>query len=273
MKGEFELVGASIVGREHLRVGRNNQDASYWISDREATIAIVCDGCGSSAHSEVGAKLASQIVAKLIRDRLPQEGFSPEFWQQVQQDLLQNFKDLAAMLGGELVQVVKEYLLFTIIGTVITQNSTVVFAIGDGAIALNGEDRSIPAFTNNAPPYTGYGLIPDYLFEIQPEQLQFQIHCQLPTQQIQSLLIGSDGVGDLVKVAEQRLPGKSEQVGTIAQFWQKDIYFQNPDSIRRRLALINHSSTKPDWESRCLRQEHGLLPDDTTLVVIRRKKV
>ncbi|WP_261890540.1 hypothetical protein [Acaryochloris marina] len=60
------------------------------------------------------------------------------------------------------------------------------------------------------------------------DPFQLQIYAQHPTEQVQSVLIGSDGVGDLV--SSRRLsPGKSELVGPLNQFWCCDRYFQNPD--------------------------------------------
>jgi hypothetical protein len=105
---------------------------------------------------------------------------------------------------------------------------------------------------------------------IEPEKLQFCLYAQVPTETVQSIVIGSDGVRDLIAASDRQMPGKEEFVGEIAQFWQGDRYFQNPDAIRRRLSLMNRESVKPDWQNQHLIREAGLLPDDTTLVVIRR---
>ena len=86
------------------------------------------------------------------------------------------------------------------------------------------------------------------------------------------MLIGSDGVSDLIQVAEQALPGRSEMVGDLADFWQDDRYFRNPDQVRRRLALINREVTMLDKQAQHWVRQSGLLPDDTTLIVIRRKE-
>jgi hypothetical protein len=57
----------------------------------------------------------------------------------------------------------------------------------------------------------------------------------------------------------------------LSQFWEEDRYFRNPDALRRRLALINSEYTHLDREAGVLIREPGLLPDDTTLVAIRRR--
>jgi hypothetical protein len=123
--------------------------------------------------------------------------------------------------------------------------------MGDGAIAINGKLNQIPAYPNNAPPYLAYGLY-------KPEAINFEIRDLLPTSELESLLIATDGIDDLVKVED------------INQFWQEDRYFKNPDAIRRKLAILNREETKPDWNKRELIKRSGVLSDDTSLVVIRR---
>ncbi|MDO8622315.1 MAG: protein phosphatase 2C domain-containing protein, partial [bacterium] len=55
---------------------------------------------------------------------------------------------------------------------------------------------------------------------------------------------------------------------SIDQFWTDDRYFRNPDMVRRRLTLVNREAVRA--ENGMLARTPGLLPDDTTLVVIRR---
>ncbi|HEY9618759.1 MAG TPA: protein phosphatase 2C domain-containing protein [Crinalium sp.] len=273
MKAHFELAGGSITGREHLRTGKNNQDAYYWLALEDVAIATICDGCGSGPHSEVGAKLGARMTVDTVQRFLSKQEFcidQPEFWQLVYRDLLHQCQTIADQLGGHFVQTVQDYLLFTIVGTVVTPTLTTVFALGDGVVIVNGDVLQIGPFANNAPPYLAYGLVQSALSDSVVNPLQFQILQTLPTQEIDSMLIGSDGVSDLIAVSDKPLPGQTESVGAIAQFWQQHRYFQNPDQVRRRLALMNREVTKPDWQTqRCIRQS-GLLPDDTTLIVLRR---
>ena len=270
MKNQFELVGGSVIGREHLRVGKNNQDAFCWNVTEAGAVAVVCDGCSSGIHSEVGAKLGARIIVEALH-RSVEAGMRlehEEVWQTIQQTLLTQLQQVAALLGDDRAQTMRDYLLFTITGVVITSTITAVFVLGDGVIAINDQVIRLGPFPNNAPPYLAYEL----LEENASEALQIKVLQVLPTEQLQSLLIGSDGVSDLIQVAEQALPGRSETVGDLANFWQDDRYFRNPDQVRRRLALINREVTVLDKPAQhCVRQS-GLLPDDTTLIVIRRKE-
>ena len=86
-------------------------------------------------------------------------------------------------------------------------------------------------------------------------------------------MIGTDGVFDLENSEERKIPGKEDLVGPISQFWQDKRYYNNPDMIRRSLSLINRCVTRiPKGEDGSLKIQHenGLLPDDTTIVAIRR---
>lgn len=259
MKGSFEVAGGSITGRNHCLVGKNNQDAYYSLRSELATIAVVCDGCGSGKHSEVGAKLGARLIVETINQKLNQLNL-PDFWQQLTEEIQHKLKSIATTFTNEnsLPYIVHEYFLFTVVGALVTPSETLIFSIGDGVIALNGKIKQIGPFPGNAPPYLGYGLLENSDFN------NFQIHHQISTYQIESILIGTDGVIDIIKSASFALPGNRENVGLISQFWQEDRYFKNPDMVRRRLSLINREVTKLNF------REVGLLPDDTTLIVIRK---
>lgn len=271
---QFEVAAGSVTGREHQRLGKNNQDAySYELTDQRA-IAIVCDGCGSGRYSEVGARLGAQLTVRAIAHMLDQgTSLSPwddGFWRQVQQYLLEQLAILADLAGGYHPAAIRDYWLFTLVGALVTPAETTLFALGDGVIALNGNVQPLGPFPQNQPPYLAYGLLADYLPEA-AAAAQMRVLQQAPTDQVQSILLGSDGVMDLVQATHRALPGKAELVGDISQFWQQDRFFANPDMVRRRLALINREVVQPDWGGRCLVRQAGLLPDDTTLVVLRRR--
>ena len=269
----FEITGGSVLGWEHRRIGRNNQDAYHWLVSKQAIVALVCDGCGSGAHSEVGAKVGVQLLAQAFFSVLKQinPDTNPDFWVQVRQIALLQIHDWISSMGGEYLHILRDYFLFTSVGALITPTQTWTFSIGDGAIALNGELTPLGHFPGNAPPYLTYGLIQDYIEGLTPEDLRFQVHHQLDTTEVQSILLGTDGVLDLAALADSPLPGKDERVGSLDQFWQDDRYFKNPLRVNRQLARINHEAVQMDWDSMTLNRRGGLLPDDTTLVVVRRK--
>jgi hypothetical protein len=123
---------------------------------------------------------------------------------------------------------------------------TALFWLGDGVVAFYDHWQVLPSFPGNAPPYLAYGILG---VEVDPFQTWI-----LPTEEWRSLLIGTDGLKDFIAAAEV------EPVGDLSQFWTEDRYFRNPDQVRRQLARWNRES----------KTRSRLLPDDTTLVVMRR---
>lgn len=280
MKRMFEVAAGTVMGRDHLMFSSNksNQDAFRSVIFGDSLVAVVCDGCGSSVHSEVGSQIGVRLVVEAIvamANNLlgtEDENSLNNFFEKVEQNILSQIKALAVAMGGSFSETVDDYFLFTIVGVLITKESTILFSFGDGVFFLNGEMIKIDPFAQNAPPYLAYKLFRQDLIKIDADFLRFQINRVLPTRDVESILLGSDGVIDLTQVADKCLPGRAEIVGPVSQFWEEDKFFKNPDMIRRKLAMINNESTRIDWTLQCTMKFPGLLRDDTTVVVIRKKK-
>jgi hypothetical protein len=259
----FDIAAASVMGREHSRAGRNNQDALSLLTQGEVLAAVVADGCGSGAHSEVGAQLGARCVAQAVLavagEGTPME--SPEFLEAVRARVLKFLTTLTAQLGNSLVG---EHLLFTVVGAVITPARTLVFSAGDGLWALNGQVHPLGPFPNNAPPYLAYGLLSSGAVALERQAL-------VRTDEVMALMLGTDGAVDLAKLSAARMPERDEPVGPLSQYWTDERYFQNPDALRRRLALLSRESVRADFTAHRLERTPGLLADDTTLIVLRRR--
>ena len=282
MKDLFQIAGGTITGSEHVKSGKNNQDAFYWAVSENAIVAVVTDGCSDTPHSEVGAKIGAKIVADAVlmeaqsynnipTGLLPDPDRPDPFWHNVYVKVLSELSKISNATGIE-NQTIADYFLFTVVGALIRPETSSIFSIGDGVAFLNGAYGKIGPYPNNAPPYLGYALLWKTPGQIKPEWLRFTTHSLLDTASVNSILIGSDGSEDLIRAAGNNIPGKNEKVGPINQFWEDDRYFKNPDMIRRKLTLINRASARADWENRKIIKEYGLLPDDTTIIAIRRKK-
>jgi len=276
MKNAFEIAGGTITGRVHKANGKNNQDAFYFRAEDDLIIGIVSDGCGSGMHSEVGAKLGSRLIAEMIRTYINLGCTSlPRVLDEVRLNFLVQLQALVKNFGGSFSQTVVDYFLFTLVGFVITEKETIVFSLGDGVVVINGEIKKLGPFPNNAPPYIVYGITNTSLGENNPELLQFKIDYLAKTDDVECLLIGTDGADDLIASADKNLPGKELLVGELNQFWLEDRYFRNIDMVRRRLAAVNIDSVKylrnVSSSITEVKKENGLLLDDTTLVVVRRK--
>ena len=283
MVNDFEVAAGSIVGTDHLGdvqilLGKNNQDAYVVRNSPSAIVAIICDGCGSGKHSELGAQLGAASLAHHLSN------FSDDLLEDylrtivvhgtlnaARKDVLSELRVLAKSIGNSLSETVNEYLLFTVIGVMITKNWTAIFSCGDGIFHLNGETVELQPEAGNQPAYLGYNLTGSSLTDSNPSLLNFQVQRLLETKDVESIIIASDGAGMFPKIKDRNVPGKQESAGDLDQFFA-DKYFANPDAIRRRLALLNTRRIRMNPEGDGIAVEHGLLKDDTTIVSIRRKQ-
>ncbi|HEY2510444.1 MAG TPA: hypothetical protein VGI39_06300, partial [Polyangiaceae bacterium] len=166
---------------------------------------------------------------------------------------------VAGVLAGEgspAARVVFDFFLSTAIGVLVDATRASTFAVGDGIAVLNGEPHVFGPFPDNEPPYLGYGLL-----EGEATRLALALGPSVPAEALESVLLGSDGVLDLDGLAARAREGgeEVEPVVELRQFWDDDGFFRNPDRVRRQLTVIN-------------RAHRGALADDTTLVVVRRRR-
>ena len=261
----FRVAGGSVVGTHHIRRGMPNQDSWTIHTADDLLIAIVADGCGSRTHSGVGAHVGSRLLLEAIRRRATRAAVTASTLEEARLEVCERLGRLARELGGPLRERVADTLLFTALGAVVQPVRTLVFGLGDGLVALNGELRVI-AYADNRPPYLGYAL----LDAAETPPATFRLHHECETASVHSLLLGTDGLSDLSAPSARLFPGTGEAVGSLAQLWEDARYFANPHALSRWLARLNRPATLPDWEAQRLVTQPGLLPDDTTIAVIRR---
>jgi hypothetical protein len=278
---QWELAAASIAGTTHVKRGINNQDFFHWLFTEDFLIAFVSDGCGSTKHSEVGSRLLSRIfvqtMAKYLRQGREIEGeklFQLEaWWDIVRQDVLARIRLIAQEMGENWWEILKDYFLATLVGVVIREDTTCIFSCGDGVFAVNEELQVIGPFEGNKPPYLVYGLTGSEITDKDATLLQIQRNQIIPTSEVHSLMIGTDGVGDLAQLAEKSFPAKEKLIGPIEQFWSENIYFANPAWMQNVLTTINTEKKRIHHNGRDIQTFSGLLPDDTTLITLRKKEV
>lgn len=143
---------ATVIGREHVRLGRNNQDGACVASRGRTTVAVVTDGCSSQPFSEVGARLGAKRLVDLVLglEQVPLLSLPT-----VSLSLLTDW--LTTLVQADLEEL-EAYGLFTVLCAVEREGETIVFGSGDGAYLIDGVVHRLDAGPDNAPAYLGYRL-------------------------------------------------------------------------------------------------------------------
>jgi len=257
----FIATAGSVIGREHVRLHKNNQDGVAIAADGDAIVAAVADGCSSSKYSEVGARLAAAWLARSTL--MYAQGATPaERADALGQGLLDFVGSVCFQMspGGMAIDdLLHHYFLFTYLVVLMTPDSTWISGQGDGVFAVNGRVTVLDSGPENAPRYLAYRLAdPARLrggtaaMSGRPATLFYGA-----TADVKSVVIGTDGVSDLIDGADTPL-SDGEPQGGLEQFLEDPRYVTNPSLVHKRLIVIGDA--------------HGRLRDDTSLVVIRRKE-
>ncbi len=152
MGEEFEMVGGSVMGREHYRLRGNRQDAFRIERCGDVSAAVVCDGCGDpgSPSSEVGAGLGARMIAhRLVSvfcmkpERLETAEGVESTLEEVRRGTLGELRRLVGGMGEDSRQVICDCFLFTVVGCVVGKSHAAFFSsaltqlLGAGARAHN----------------------------------------------------------------------------------------------------------------------------------------
>ena len=275
----FEIAGGTVAGTRHIKRGINNQDFYSFIRTDDYIVAIVSDGCGSGLHSEVASKIQTnfliQAIAKQYETSFPELGkhilLYPNFWKEIEKSVLNSIEVLAHQMGTNLRSTIVNYFLATCVGVLITKQYTQIFSCGDGVFILNGDINLLGPFEGNMPPYLAYAITGSSITDKNPELLGLYRHEVISTDHLHSLLLGTDGIEDLIKKSNSFFPGQEKNIGNISQFWENDTYFQNPQFISNTLRMMNTEKKIPQWQDENILKYEGVLSDDTTLLTIRKK--
>lgn len=263
----FGIAAGSVVGREHRLRQQNGHDAHAILTGTHQgpIIAVACDGCGSGAHSEVGAKLGCRLIAQSLQEQVASHALGliedPRMvFERVRLDVLAQLRVLARAMGGSFSGTISDYLLFTTVGAVLTERQSYFFGNADGIVYVNGQLVYRGEFADNAPPYLGYGLAQSTLQKLDSASLGFTVYDQRPTADVSTFLLATDGLGPAIDSPSLMVPGTNKEFGRPSQFWEDSKYVNNPDVIRRRLFLAN----------RDMGTMHGIFPDDVTVIAGQR---
>ncbi len=246
---KFDLKTGKVTGYDHLQSGKNCQDSisvrQFTLSDGNYQIVFLSDGCSladvksENSHSEVGALLATEFLITQCETYLRAGIYLPLIPSFLYDDLLAYLQSILKLQGYsqvvDKINFVKHYLLFTVIGFIITPNHGLVLANGDGLIIIN--DEVFTRSFDDKPPYLGYHLIDQRYLASTPSAIPTSFDVlEFDSENLQRLAIGSDAW--------------LSNLNLIPQFWGH----KHPNQIQRNLNI---------WSF----VEHKLL-DDATLAVL-----
>ena len=280
---DFEIATGSVRGAEHVRIDKPNQDSLLVHRQDNNIIGVVCDGNSSSEYSEVGSRIGARIICKNIKSWLEwafnKDGEIAEeelswFMDKLKGDIVGDINKVSSIMSFSPLSkksnekdILSDHFVFTSLFFIITNSVYIVAGVGDGTYIINDELKPIGDYPGNCPPGIVYALFP-YL---DSHMHEVAIHEFGPVSDLKNILIASDGADYITEKCLHNIPGKDEPVGEINQFLENDKYFKNPDSVRRKLTLMNRNTQKIDWGNKTIDKSTGLLYDDTTLIAVRRK--
>lgn len=163
----FIARGGTILGRDHAQRGKNSQDGfaikTIQVEGQEIVVAVVSDGCSGSTKSEVAANLlpafATNYICQLLTFSVPISQIPTALYPAVVSYLRNVASQVPFAKQEELVDFVKNYLLATIVGCLVSENESVIFHAGDGIVAIN-DDITVIDYDDKSP-YVAYHLVPE----------------------------------------------------------------------------------------------------------------
>jgi hypothetical protein len=267
MSSKFDAFGASVLGTSHARSLVNNQDG-WTITDSRVFpfVAVVTDGVSQGPYNEVGAHIGKRIVASAVLDAarrsVAADGIGQDFasfdtWKKVQKTIVHKIAHVARMMGGEVEQVIGNYLAFSTMGALVLPYTTYFFSYGDGVRFVNGEAQTLGPFPGNEPPCISFGVLGGAYAERPFEWTT------IATVDLQHFVIATDGAGRFLDH-----PGLRRSK-VVSRLWQDDAFFRSPSAANAWLAELNKEPVRfgPGDHER-----FGYFDDDTTLVCVRRSR-
>ena len=185
----WNIVGSSVLGTAHARVGLPCQDAYATSITADGTLLlVVADGAGSASRSDEGSRIAVSNSLDFLKWNLSQQvPESPEAWELLLRDMLRDSRlALEKIVGdGELCD-----LATTLLVVVVTQDTLAAAQIGDGAIVCRDSSGPLCVLT----PLTESEYINTTCFLTGPAFEKDALYTVLPAGEIDALAMFTDGV-------------------------------------------------------------------------------
>lgn len=291
----------SVPGTRHCKPGipswTNNHDAYASGFVGKSFYGIVCDGCGSAKHPEVGAKLTAKWCANFIEKELKEnDGYwgVEESVEKLNLYLTRRFNNHLfnmielsdydnrmyvdkQLLPCQVEEYVFDYLLATMLSFVADGDKVHFFGYGDGVWGFNDEITIIESHAN-MPAYFAYNLINRVgtkYAHIDIVKVYSSLNCIIDHHNWQNIFVATDGLADLEQHKDKIRPHDKEPHGGIKKLLDfSDVKSENTNALQRRLAILQnfHASLNLEESTPRIIKSFGLLPDDTTVVAAEKGK-
>lgn len=194
MNPPLALSSASVVGRLHLTKEANSQDCCACWSGTSPTgspvsVGVVADGCGSGAHSELGARALVTAITNRASHLLLHGHNASSIAASLVDKSVSVLRILARTLYpaetfGPRSDFIANHLLCTLLFFIDDGETLSITAYGDGVIQINDEIHVLDC--DNTPGYLGY-----HLLSKAPEPT---FSCVVQSRSIQRLVLATDGL-------------------------------------------------------------------------------
>ena len=140
----WRIAVASVIGTSHLGTGLPCQDSSACEVVETETgpvlVAVVSDGAGSAAQSDIGSLLAAQTFSSLVKTFFAAGGHLKELSRDIACHWLSQTADVIALAAKEAGHSIRDYAC-TLLAAIVGEDAAAFIQIGDGAIVVSqGQD-------------------------------------------------------------------------------------------------------------------------------------
>lgn len=290
MLGAFNVASARFLGLDHEMQRRNYQDYSLIRDDGNCTVYAVSDGAGGGVHNEVGSALGLEILATLVM-KMAEDGVASLDWAALLEAYVNELEALICKMTGMptrgmtppaeqiFLGVASQFLTHTVVLCVMDEMTTQIVRFGDGYAGFNGYIISSELPGDEHPAFPVYALyrrlnlhrFKDVDWDRQYHgRIRFEILLNTRTADVQSFMVGTDGLRYIARNEHKLLPGRKTHVGPLVQFMIDEKYC-DPQNLENRLSLIGmpHPLFEPG-DSR--KPDPGYLLDDVAVIVGHRKE-
>jgi hypothetical protein len=167
------------IGQQHIDYGLNCQDYGIEMNG----VKIVCDGCSEGKHSEVGAKTFCHLMTYGNETYGGTKALDAEFQKMVE-------------MFGQTPETVRDFLCFTILMVIETDDEFIVPYCGDGFIIeelLDGEFIIEELSDGEYPKYYAYNYVGKGSLTHYKDGVEFQIRA-FPKSEYKNIGVASDGI-------------------------------------------------------------------------------